>query len=194
MIELHQLSCPNDQIIGLYTTYHSPDYWFARIHQKNWAENSFWRKFSLFSSRHWNARKQNTDYRLHIKDLVWNLPVCCCSSEAERKRGRESWGLVAHALPRSRSHARRSGQRHYAAKLQTLEIKRGRRCGNVRHSRGSRAISRICSRSVTTARGRWLGSGSRIIRGPLYSRERIREHDKWKHTGSPHDGFPCKTP
>jgi len=47
MIELHQLSCPEDQIIGLYTTFHSPDYWFARVHQSvaqkiSFGENSLY--------------------------------------------------------------------------------------------------------------------------------------------------------
>jgi len=34
MIELHRLSCPEDEIIGLYTTWHAPDYWFAKVHEK----------------------------------------------------------------------------------------------------------------------------------------------------------------
>lgn len=33
LLELHRLSCPEDEIIGLYTTWHAPDYWFAKVHQ-----------------------------------------------------------------------------------------------------------------------------------------------------------------
>jgi hypothetical protein len=34
MIELHRMACPRDEIVGLYTTWHAPDYWFAKVHEK----------------------------------------------------------------------------------------------------------------------------------------------------------------
>eukprot|EP00493_Phyllostaurus_siculus_P025827 UN26172 len=34
MLELHKQHTPQDEIIGLYTTWHAPDYWFAKVHEK----------------------------------------------------------------------------------------------------------------------------------------------------------------
>lgn len=31
--ELHKTACPNDQIVGLYTTFRSPDFWFGKVHE-----------------------------------------------------------------------------------------------------------------------------------------------------------------
>lgn len=41
MIELHRLSCPKDEIVGLYTTWHAPDYWFAKVHEKIGLKTAF---------------------------------------------------------------------------------------------------------------------------------------------------------
>eukprot|EP00493_Phyllostaurus_siculus_P008777 UN08886 len=33
MIDLHKASCPKDQIVGLYCTWHAPDHLFAAVHE-----------------------------------------------------------------------------------------------------------------------------------------------------------------
>jgi len=32
MLKLHKASCPKDEIVGMYTTWHHADYWLAKIH------------------------------------------------------------------------------------------------------------------------------------------------------------------
>jgi len=33
MVDLHKITCPQDQVVGMYTTWHSPDYYFSMVHK-----------------------------------------------------------------------------------------------------------------------------------------------------------------
>lgn len=34
MVDLHKITCPQDQVVGMYTTWHSPDYYFSMVHKQ----------------------------------------------------------------------------------------------------------------------------------------------------------------